>query len=57
LKILNAFEVVYWIVLAFFLAELSRERFNRMLGMVLGSYGTGLLMWVIFVTFITLSLS
>jgi hypothetical protein len=57
LKILNVFEVVYWIVLAFLLAELSTERFNRMLGMVLGSYGTGLLMWVIFVTFITLSLS
>lgn len=57
LQLLNVFELVYWLVLAYGLYDLTRERYSKMLGLVAASYGTGLLLWVVFVVFLTINLS
>lgn len=68
LQVLNVFEVVYWGVLAYQVAPLLRRqdfeesdgfwgRMNRGLGIVSASYGTGLVIWIAVVMFLTLSYS
>lgn len=53
-KILNIFEVVYWILLAFLLAKYLKSSIDAMLKIVLGYYVSFLFCWVIFVMFISL---
>lgn len=53
-KILNIFEVVYWILLAFLLAKYLNSSIDAMLKIVLGYYVSFLFCWVIFVMFISL---
>lgn len=68
LQVLNLFELVYWVVLAYQIAPLLArpqeeaveetgffEQSGRGLGVVLSSYGTGLVIWVAIVMFITIS--
>ncbi|UYN87097.1 MAG: hypothetical protein KIT51_02130 [Cyclobacteriaceae bacterium] len=55
-QILNVFELVYWLVLAYGLYELTGERYSKMLGIVAASYGTGLLLWIVFIVFLTINL-
>lgn len=55
LKTLNVFEAIYWLVLTFFLIKITKETFDRMLGLVLSSYGVSLVIWVVFITFLTVS--
>ena len=57
LQVLNLFELLYWITLALLLRKVVNASFDRRLGLVLSSYGSGLLIWVIFITFITLNIS
>lgn len=57
LQLLNVFELAYWLVLAYGLYELTGERYSKMLGLVAASYGTGLLLWVVFVVFLTINLT
>jgi hypothetical protein len=57
LQVLNLFEVAYWIVLAILLGRVIDASFDRRLSLVISSYGSGLLIWVIFITFITVNLS
>ena len=64
LSLINVFELGYFLVLAWLLIsvinEASRERpinFGKSLKLVTASYGSGLLLWVVFVMFITLNLS
>lgn len=60
LQVLNVFEVAYWVVLAYGVApyppkgEFSLE---RAFGLVAASYGTGLVVWVAVMMFLTLSYS
>lgn len=56
LQVLNLFEVMYWLLLALLLGTVVQKSFDDRLGMVVTSYGSGLLIWVIFITFITLNL-
>jgi hypothetical protein len=49
--------VVYIIALAYLMREVIESDFAQSLKLVLVSYGTGLLIWVIFITFLTVSLS
>ncbi|WP_159468153.1 hypothetical protein [Dyadobacter sp. 3J3] len=56
LQVLNIFEVIYWIVLAYLLTkELPELDMNRSMTVVMASYGTGLVIWVAFVMFLTLT--
>lgn len=57
LQLLNVFEFAYWLVLAYGLYELTGERYSKMLGLVAASYGTGLLLWVVFIVFLTINLT
>lgn len=64
LSLLNVFELGYFLVLAWLLAGVLNEanneqpiKFGSSLRLVATSYGSGLLLWVILVMFITLNLS
>ena len=64
LSLLNVFELGYFLVLAWLLVgvinEASEERpvkFGQSLKLVTALYGSGLLLWVLVVMFITLNLS
>src|SRR5699024_6344882 len=54
LQTLNLFEVAYMVVIAWLLSKHWKEDFMESLAVVVPSYATGLLLWLIFVTFITL---
>lgn len=53
-KVLNVFEVVYWMLLSFLLAKFLKSSIDAMLKIVLGYYVSFLFCWVVFVMFISL---
>lgn len=55
LQLLNLFEILYWVVLAKGISQLIERDFTKSVELVLASYGTGLLLWVAVVMFITVS--
>lgn len=59
LRTLNLFEVVYMLVLAYFLTPLLKKgtTFWQALGLVGASYGLGLLLWVVALAFLLLQVS
>jgi hypothetical protein len=57
MQIVNLFEVAYWFVLVVLLSKALRLSKSKALSIVAGSYGAGLLIWVVGIVFITLSLS
>lgn len=57
LQTLNLFEVGYWFLLAAGLRHYLREPLGKMLGLVLGSYGLGLLCWMTGIVFLIVNLS
>ena len=57
LQVLNLFEVAYWFVLAYGVAQVMNASLERGFGLVMASYGLGLVLWVVFVMFLTVSLS
>jgi hypothetical protein len=57
LQVINIFEVLYWLILAYGLSLVAKERLPKMLWLVAFSYGIGLFVWVVFITFITINLS
>ncbi len=63
LSLLNAFELLYIFILALFLSiaikeskELQPINYGRSLQLVVSSYGSGLLIWVLLVMFVSLNL-
>ena len=57
LQLFNVFELIYWVLLAFWLKIFLNISINKSMEVVVSSYGTGLLLWVVFITFLTLSLT
>ena len=57
LSILNIFELLYWFALAIGIKQLTKKSFDKSLLLVLLTYGIGLLAWVIFIMFLTVSLN
>jgi hypothetical protein len=57
IQLLNLFEVLYWVVLAYQLKPVLNEDFSGSLGFVGRTYGVGLVIWVILVMFLTVSIS
>lgn len=55
LQLVNVFEIVYWLLLAYGLYSLTKEPYSKMLGLVASSYGLGLLLWTIFIVFLTVN--
>lgn len=56
-SLISVFELLYWLALAWLLSGVVNKSFGRSLKTVAVSYGSGLLLWVLFVMFITLNLS
>lgn len=56
-SLISVFELLYWLVLAWLLARLVELPFSRSLKTVASSYGSGLLLWVLFVMFLTVNLN
>ena len=54
---MNIFEVLYWCVLATGFALALRRKWSEMLGLVLSGYGTGLLLWIVTITFLLVSIN
>ena len=55
LQLTNIFELIYWLLLAYGLHLVIKKPFKESLGVVAASYGTGLVLWVVFITFLTVS--
>jgi hypothetical protein len=55
LQLLNLFELVYWISMAYWLKRLLHITISSGMEMVMASYGTSLLIWVVFITFLSLN--
>ena len=57
LQTLNLFEVAYWFLLAYGVADVTGFSFKRSFGLVMSSYGVGLVLWVVLVMFLTITYS
>jgi hypothetical protein len=57
LQLVNVFELLYWFILSYGIALVTKERWPKMLGLVASSYGVALFVWVVFITFITINLT
>ena len=57
LQLANLFELAYWLVLAYGVSQVIEIPMPRAFGLVAASYGSGLLVWVVFIMFLTVSLS
>jgi hypothetical protein len=55
LKVLNIWEVAFWFALAYELKGYFQEDFGKSFGTVMASYGSGLVIWIVFVVFLTLN--
>jgi hypothetical protein len=56
-SLISVFELLYWLVLAWLLSGLLEKPFDNAMVRVASSYGTGLLLWVLFVMFLTVNLT
>jgi len=57
LSLINIFEALYWLALAWLLSKVVEKPFGSTFKTVASSYGTGLLLWVLFIMFLTVNLS
>ncbi len=57
LSLISLFEVLYWLVLARLLSEIIEQPFDKSFKTVAFSYGSGLLLWVLFAMFLTINLT
>lgn len=57
LSAINAFEIVYWLVLSFLVGRLCRSRFGKSFRFVMSSYGVGYLFYIVLLMFLLLYLS
>ncbi|WP_435356641.1 hypothetical protein [Emticicia sp. SJ17W-69] len=55
LQVTNLFEMTYWFVLAWGLKEIIQKNIGESLKIVALSYGSGLIVWVAFIVFLTLN--
>ncbi|MBN1251321.1 MAG: hypothetical protein JXR51_16110 [Bacteroidales bacterium] len=53
----NIFELIYWLFLAFLISKFSKLDYNKSLGLVLSTYFVALIVWLVFVMFISLNIS
>lgn len=56
-QIINLFEMVYWLILAYYIGKTTQKSMDKSLKIVASSYGTSLLLWVISIMFFTLNFS
>lgn len=54
-SLISVFELLYWIALAGLLSSVINQTFGKSLKTVASSYGIGLMLWVLFVMFLTVN--
>lgn len=54
---INLFEIAYWLLLAAGLVAFLEKPFGKMFKLVMSSYGLGLLLWIVFVSYLTVTFS
>ncbi len=57
LEVINVFQAIFWLLLAAGLGYLLKKPTKNMISLVASSYGTGLVIWVLFIVFMLLQLS
>lgn len=57
LQSINIWEVAFWFALAYELKEYFEDDFTKSFGTVMASYGPGIVIWIVFVVFLTLNFS
>ena len=57
LQILNLFELIYWLSLAYWLHTILQKGFRKMMGLVAITYGSALFIWTLLVVLFTVSIS
>jgi len=57
LQLFNIFELIYWVLLAYWLKKYINISLNRSMEIVASSYGTGFLLWCVFITFLSLNVA
>ena len=57
LQLLNVFELVYILLLGFWVYQFSAKSFDKGLNMVLSSYLPALFVWIVLLMFVTLNLN
>lgn len=57
LKALNLFEILYMVILAIGIKRIINKNYNDSLAFTIPVYGTGLVTWIVFMTFLTINLS
>lgn len=57
LSALNLFEIIYWFVMAWLVARMTKNRFFGSFKFVMSSYGIGYLFYIVFLMFLVLYLS
>jgi len=57
LRLVNVFELLYWLALAKLFATETGKKFGKAFEFVMYTYGVGLLIWVVFVMFLTVNIS
>lgn len=55
LQTLNVFELVYWLLLAKGVSEALNRDFTRSFELVMASYGSALVLWIVTVMFLTVT--
>lgn len=56
-QVLNLFELAYWLVLAYYTGKTTETTMDHGLKIVMSSYGSALLLWVVVIMFFTLNYS
>jgi hypothetical protein len=57
LQTLNLFELIYWLVLSYLISMKVKISFWKSFEFVLSTYGVGLFIWVVFISFLILNFS
>lgn len=57
IQILNGFEILYWFVMAKFMQPVLNKSYRGSLGFVLSTYGVGIIVWIVLVTFLSINFS
>ncbi|WP_461632469.1 hypothetical protein [Labilibaculum euxinus] len=57
LQTLNLFEVIYWFILTWLISKELKVKFWKSFEFVMSTYGIGLLIWVVFVMFLTINMN
>jgi hypothetical protein len=56
-QLLNIFEIIYWVLLGYGISKLINNNFDKAFKIVLSSYIPALVIWIVFVMFLTVTLN